>query len=391
MATRTPETGQAYPKTAAGSHTAWTLGAVAAGAGAAVVLGTGPAAAAAAVRQSWSPFALVCGLILVGRTAAGDGVFAATGSRIAALGGGPARQLLGMLALVALVTVVLNLDTAVVFLTPVLIHAARSRRLDERPFVYGAVFMSNSASLLLPGSNLTNLIVLGGQGVPALEFARLMLLPWLAAALITGALTWLLHRRTLRAGSDEPGEITRVRGRSSLAAIAAVSLLVLVARNPALPVLLLGLGLTAWRAFREREPIGSLPGLVPRELAVLFSIAVALNTLARLVSLPPGVAAAGPLQSAVLGSIAAVAMNNLPAAALLSAHPPAHPLFLLLGLDLGPNLFISGSLSAVLWIRVARQSGAVVSARRYAQLGLIITPVTLFAACALLSLGGHMA
>ena len=68
--------------------------------------------------------------------------------------------LVALLGLVAVVTAVLNLDTAVVFLTPVLVHAARRRGLDERPFLYGAVFMANAASILLPGSNLTNLLVL---------------------------------------------------------------------------------------------------------------------------------------------------------------------------------------------------------------------------------------
>ena len=63
----------------------------------------------------------------------------------------------------AVVTAVLNLDTAVVFLTPIVIHAARQRDCDERPFLYGTLFMANGASLLLPGSNLTNLIVLAHE------------------------------------------------------------------------------------------------------------------------------------------------------------------------------------------------------------------------------------
>jgi arsenical pump membrane protein len=75
------------------------------------------------------------------RSAAGDGVI----------------LLCSPLTLVVVVTVVLNLDTSVVFLTPIVLHAARSRGVDERAFLYGTVLMSNSASLLLPGSNLTNL------------------------------------------------------------------------------------------------------------------------------------------------------------------------------------------------------------------------------------------
>ncbi len=79
--------------------------------------------------------------------------------------------LAALLLLEAAVTAVLNLDTAVVFVTPVLLHAARQRGVAEAPFLYGAVFMANSASLLLPGSNLTNLIVLAHEPVTGSTFA----------------------------------------------------------------------------------------------------------------------------------------------------------------------------------------------------------------------------
>src|SRR5439155_15063273 len=110
--------------------------------------------------EAWPAFVLVAGLLLVGAVAAEDGLFAAAGGRLARLPGSGLRLLTALLLLDACVTAVLNLDTAVVFLTPVLLHAARRRGLDEEPFLYGAVFMANSASLLLPGSSLTNLIVL---------------------------------------------------------------------------------------------------------------------------------------------------------------------------------------------------------------------------------------
>ena len=69
------------------------------------------------------------------------------------------------MALVAVTTALLNLDTSVAFLTPVLIHVTRRRGSREEPFRYGCVFMSNAASLLLPGSNLTNLLVLADEHV----------------------------------------------------------------------------------------------------------------------------------------------------------------------------------------------------------------------------------
>src|ERR671931_1487079 len=128
----------------------------------------------AAAGQSWPPFVLVAGLLLVGAVAAADGLFEAIGARLAQTQLGPLGLLVALLFLVAAVTAVLNLDTAVVFLTPVLVHAARRRQLDERPFLYGSVFMANAASLLLPGSNLTNLLVLSRGSIGGFHFAATM-------------------------------------------------------------------------------------------------------------------------------------------------------------------------------------------------------------------------
>src|SRR5919204_3672022 len=139
----------------------------------------------AAAGQAWPPFVLVAGLLLIGAVAAADGLFEALGARLARTRLGARGLLLALLGLVALVTAVLNLDTSVVFLTPVLVHAARRRGLDERPFLYGTVFMANAASLLLPGSNLTNLLVLRSDPQTSAAIAVQMLPAWIAACAIT--------------------------------------------------------------------------------------------------------------------------------------------------------------------------------------------------------------
>ena len=105
-----------------------------------------------AANQAWPPFVLVAGLLLIGAAAAEDGLFEAAGACLARSRLGACSLLVALLGLVAAVTAVLNLDTSVVFLTPVLVLAARHRGLDERAFLYGSVFMANAASLLLPGS-----------------------------------------------------------------------------------------------------------------------------------------------------------------------------------------------------------------------------------------------
>jgi arsenical pump membrane protein len=124
---------------------------------------------------------LVAGLLLIGAAAGAEGLFAAAGARLAGAALPPRALLLALLGLVAVVTAVLNLDTAVVFLTPVLVHAARRRGLDEQAFLYGSVFMANAASLLLPGSNLTNQLVLRQTAAGGAAFGARMLPAWLAA------------------------------------------------------------------------------------------------------------------------------------------------------------------------------------------------------------------
>ena len=197
-------------------------------------LGLGAAAVAFAVDRSeawdaagraWPPFVLVAGLLLVGVVAHDDGLFDAIAARLERRPGLRAgrrpdgRLLAALLLVVAATTAVLNLDTSVAFLTPILVLAARRRGTSEEPFLYGAVFMSNAASLLLPGSNLTNLLVLAGSSVNGVAFAARMAPAWLAAVVATGAVVLFRLFRTARgparadAGRPAPGAAPHRRSR----------------------------------------------------------------------------------------------------------------------------------------------------------------------------------
>src|SRR2546428_9552398 len=189
--------------------------------------------------QAWPPFLLVLGLLLIGAVAAADGLFEAIGTRLARAPLPPRTLLIALLALVAVVTAVLNLDTSVVFLTPVLVHAARRRGLDERPFLYGAVFMSNSASLLLPGSNLTNLLVLNREHINGADFGVRMLPAWLAACLLTAA--FLAFSFPFREAEPDGAEVPPLRLRLGAVAALAAAVLVVALPNAALPVVAIGL------------------------------------------------------------------------------------------------------------------------------------------------------
>ncbi|HET7130505.1 MAG TPA: hypothetical protein VFJ93_15660, partial [Gaiellaceae bacterium] len=116
-------------------------------------------------------------------------------------------------------------------------------------------------------------------------------------------------------------------------------------------------------------------------LAGLFVVAVGLGAIGRWWSGPASLLDdLGRVGTAVGGAVAAVCVNNLPAAVLLTPHPPAHPRALLIGLNLGPNLAVTGSLSAYLWFRVARGLGAQPSARVYSRVGSVLVPLSLGAA-----------
>lgn len=341
-----------------------------------------------AARQSWPPFVLVAGLLLIGAVAASDGVFEAIGSRLARLPGSGLLLFCSLMGLVAAVTVVLNLDTSVVFLTPILLHAARHRRLPETAFLYGAVFMSNSASLLLPGSNLTNLLVTDGH-VNGIAFAARMLPAFGAAVIVTTLVLVTWRWRDLRSDQSDGAEKAHLRLGLGLAGVVAAAVLVLALGDPALPVAGVGLAAATAQVLLGRLDLASVRRAVSAAtLAGLFLLALALGTLARVWGAPGRlVAALGPWSAAWLAAGTSAVVNNLPAAVLLSSRPPPHTEALLVGLDLGPNLVVTGALSAILWMRVARSQQARPSPLVYSKVGLVLVPLSITAALLALRLG----
>ena len=239
---------------------------------------------AAAASQAWPAFVLVSGLLLVGIVAHADGLFVLAGRQLERMPGRPVALLLCGMALVAVVTALLNLDTAVVFLTPVLVHAARTRGVSEKPFLYSAVFMANASSLYLPGSNLTNLLVLAHSPISGSTFAARLIAPALAATLATALGLVLLFRKFFRERSPAlRGDRTRVRLPlvGTVATLAAACLTVAL-RNAAVPVLAVGALAAGTQVLRGRVSLRDvLRAVGPLVLVALFATAVAFGTLAR--------------------------------------------------------------------------------------------------------------
>ena len=342
-----------------------------------------PSALADAAAHIWQPFVLVTGLLLIGAVANEDGLFVRATAVLSRIPGGDVPLYVASMLLVALVTVFLNLDTSVAFLTPVLVQLARRRGFTEARFLYGTVFMSNAASLLLPGSNLTNLLVLSTEHVSGATFLSRMAAPWIAAVAVTMLVVAILCRGGRGVARDAVNTGAPFRPLSA-AAVVVAAVLILVLSDSALPVLAVAVVLVAVRirqgcidVRRVRDSVDALT------LLGVFLVAVVLGTVARVWTYPAHVmATAGSVETAVAGSIASVLVNNLPAAVLLGSRAPAHARSLLLGLDIGPNLAVTGSLSALVWWQAARLAGARPSARRYSALGLVLVPLSLGAALA---------
>ncbi|MDQ6936752.1 MAG: SLC13 family permease, partial [Actinomycetota bacterium] len=183
-------------------------------AGLVVALGIVPThTALATVRELAPTVAFLAAILAFGHLCAEAGVFDYLGARAArASGESTARLLLLVVVLASVVTATLTLDATVVLLTPVVLRTARRLRVPPRPHLYACSQLANAGSLVLPVSNLTNLLAFSASGLSFVRFTALMTLPWLAAT----ALEWLglraFFRRDLRVppvGSDTVGPAPR--------------------------------------------------------------------------------------------------------------------------------------------------------------------------------------
>jgi len=290
------------------------------------------------------------------------------------------------------VTTLLNLDTSVTFLTPVLVYAARSRGEGEAPLIYGCLLLSNAGSLMLPGSNLTNLIVLGHLHLSGGAFFAHMALAALAAAVVTALVVGVVHHRELRPTITASAEVERPVLGVGVVAVAAVTVLVVGLHSPAIPVAVVGVAAVLIRSLRRDSTTSARSGVRILGLPVLvglFGLAVALGTLGRSWSGPATLLShLNAWGTAFAAAVTSVLVNNLPAASLLAARQPPHPFELLVGLNIGPNMFVTGSLAWVLWLRAARSAGGRPDVARASLLGLASAPLAIAAAVGVLMLGG---
>ncbi|MEH0416564.1 arsenic transporter [Streptomyces sp. B21-083] len=345
-----------------------------------------------------------------------EGLFRACGAWMARWARNrPGRLLTSVFVLASAITAVLSLDATIVLLTPVVFATAARTGVRPKPHTYACAHLSNTASLLLPVSNLTNLLAFSASGLSFTRFAALMALPWLVAI---GA-EYLVFRRFFAADlagtTPDPSPVDT--GTADTPALPLFAL-VTVACTLAGFVVASALGIDpAWAALagalvlagralirRQATPVTVLRATAPGFLAFVLALGIVVravvdNGLADALGrvLPEGTGVAALLGIAALAAVLANLINNLPAVLVLlpltATAGPGAVLAVLLGVNIGPNLTYAGSLATLLWRRIVHQHEHYVGIKEFTRLGLISVPAALIPAVvalwgSLLVLGG---
>ena len=359
-----------------------------------VALLTGAATLGAAehsLRQLSPTVAFLAAILAFGQLCANDGVFRYLGSVTAHLSGGAPRRLLVLVVvLAALVTATLTLDATVVLVTPVVLATTTRMSIPNRPHSYACAHLANSGSLLLPVSNLTNLLAFSASGLSFGRFAAAMTLPWvLACALDWGSLR-LAFRRDLRTAPSEPLPIQAMPGYSlAVLALTVLGFVVTTAVGiaPAWAALA-GCIALAVPQLRRRQvtPVGLVRATSPGFCAFVLCLGIlvdgvldhgARTALSHLI--PSGTGLLALLGLAALAAVLANLVNNLPttlALLPLVTGSPLAVLAVLVGVNIGPNMTYPGSLATLLWRRSLPEADKP-SAREFHALGLLATPVVI--------------
>lgn len=329
-----------------------------------------------------------------------EGLFEAAGAAIARgrVGSGPLLRRVFVIA--SLITAILSLDAAVVLLTPVVLAAVRRLRTPARPYAYATAHLANGASLLLPVSNLTNLLAFHTAHITFTRFTLLMALPWLGAIVTLYLVFRWFFAADLRVQPDPPDpEELGPPPRPPVFVLVVVGLTLAgfaVAQSAGVApawVALAGAALLAARSLSRRHTtVAEIARSVhPSFLVFVLALGVVVQAVMRngmdtAMSrvLPSGSELASLLALAAIAAVLANVVNNLPATlVLLPLVAPSGPvaiLAVLIGVNIGPNLTYVGSLSNLLWRRVLRQhdvQGVRAGVGEYTRLGMCTVPISL--------------
>ena len=379
-----------------------------AGAAALVLLGLLPwADAVAGMRKGIDVYLFLIGMMLIAELAQREGLFDYLAAyAVEHARGSPQRLFLLIYAVGILVTVLLSNDATAIVLTPAVYAATRAAGAAPLPYLFVCAFIANAASFVLPISNPANLVVFGKHMPHLFDWLRMFALPSLASIAVTYVVLRVSLRRALAEEKIESRVLTphlSHGGKLAAIGIGAIGIVLLTASaldvQLGLPTFVCGAVTTASVLALSRQSLlpvlkGISWSVIPlvAGLFVMVEALVRTGMIARLSAALHGAVATSATKAAwttgLLTALADNIANNLPVGLVAGSVNAADHLpqsvtsAMLIGVDLGPNLSITGSLATILWLVALRREKIDVTAWRFLQIGALVTPPALVAALA---------
>ena len=354
------------------------------------------------IRKGLDVYCFLAGMMLIAEVARQEGVFDWLAAlAVAQARGSPQRLFTLVYAVGIIVTVLLSNDATAVVLTPAVYAATRAAGAAPLPYLLACAFIANAASFVLPISNPANLVVFAGHMPHLAAWLKQFGLPSAMAIAVTYLALRLMQRRALAA---ETIAATSVRpplghgGRLTMAGIGAVAVVLLACSafdvQLGLPTLVSGAVTTAIvLALNRQSPWPVLKGVswsVLPLVAGLFVLVEALDRTGVIAALSGLIHAevarsgtAAPWSAGLVTALASNLMNNLPVGLIAGSVVAAGQLpsdvvgAMLIGVDLGPNLSVTGSLATILWLVALRREGLDVGTLSFLRLGIVVMPPAL--------------
>lgn len=361
-----------------------------------------PAESLAGIARGTDVYLFLTGMMLLAETARAEKLFDWLAAYATRQANGSASRLFGLIYLVGIgVTALLSNDATAVVLTPAVAAAVKAAKVrNPLPYLFICAFIANAASFVLPISNPANLVIYGTHMPPLLAWLAQYTLP----SVVSIGMTFVVLRFTQRAALSESIE-TAIRiptlsagGRLALVGIGVTALVLLVASALdvplGLPTAITGM-LTSilvlvrvrkgpWQVIRDVS-WGVLP--LVAGLFVLVEGLLTTGVIQELATLLQTLSARSATEAAWLSGVgialACNLINNLPAGLIAGTAVQAGPIpdmvksAILIGIDLGPNLSVTGSLATILWLVALRREGQSVGAWTFLRLGALVMTIPL--------------
>lgn len=358
-----------------------------------------------AVREGSDVYLFLIGMMLLSGLASGNGVFDWVSAKAVLHSRNRCVRLFTLIyGIGALVTVCMSNDATAVVLTPAVLAAIRKAKVDPKPHLFACAMIANAASFVLPISNPANLVVFHDGMPPLGRWLAWLLLPSLLSIAATYVVLRVCFRSDLCRNIEcELEDVSlNANGKLVLAGLVLVVAVLLTALafhvNLGLPTCLAALAITAVVCTKRKSNPLKLAKKISWStlllVAGLFMMVDAVESLGALRSTQAALAWVQHFSAAtatvLIGLAVGVAnnlVNNLPLGLVAGATVHAANVkgliayAVLIGVDLGPNLSVTGSLATILWLLAMRKEGMNVSAWDFLKVGLVAMPVAMLASC----------